>query len=69
VHWYNTHRLHGSIGHVPPVEYEATYYQPYRAIDDQLTATSSSSGDNSASTEPGRIHLPGSCAGGGQVSA
>jgi putative transposase len=27
VHWYNTHRLHGSIGHVPPIEYENEYYR------------------------------------------
>ena len=25
VHWYNTSRLHGSIGLIPPVEYEALY--------------------------------------------
>ncbi|WP_370269888.1 IS3 family transposase [Streptomyces sp. V4I8] len=24
--WYNHRRLHGEIGHVPPVEYEANYY-------------------------------------------
>jgi putative transposase len=38
VHWYNTHRLHSSIGYVPPIEYEAAYHQQYRAIDDQLIA-------------------------------
>jgi putative transposase len=27
VHWYNTHRLHGSIGHLPPIEYENDYYR------------------------------------------
>jgi putative transposase len=26
VDWYNHRRLHGEIGHVPPVEYENTYY-------------------------------------------
>jgi len=26
VHWFNETRLHGSIGHVPPVEYEATHH-------------------------------------------
>ncbi|MFE6554021.1 IS3 family transposase [Streptomyces sp. NPDC057746] len=26
VEWYNHRRLHGEIGHVPPVEYEANYY-------------------------------------------
>jgi putative transposase len=25
VHWWNTARLHGAIGHVPPVEYEAAH--------------------------------------------
>jgi putative transposase len=27
VHWYNTHRLHSSIGYLPPIEYEATHFQ------------------------------------------
>jgi putative transposase len=27
VHWFNHHRLHGSIGHVPPIEYETAYYR------------------------------------------
>jgi putative transposase len=27
VHWFNHHRLHGSIGHVPPIEYETEYYR------------------------------------------
>jgi putative transposase len=27
VDWYNTTRLHGEIGHVPPDEYEANHYQ------------------------------------------
>jgi putative transposase len=26
VDWYNHRRLHGEIGHVPPVEYEANHY-------------------------------------------
>ncbi|XAN08063.1 integrase core domain-containing protein [Ammonicoccus fulvus] len=26
VDWYNTGRLHSSIGYVPPTEYEAAYY-------------------------------------------
>jgi putative transposase len=26
VAWFNTHRLHGEIGHVPPIEYEHAYY-------------------------------------------
>jgi putative transposase len=27
VHWFNEHRLHSSIGYVPPVEYEQAYYR------------------------------------------
>ena len=27
VHWFNESRLHSSIGHVPPLEYEAAYYR------------------------------------------
>lgn len=26
VDWYNHRRLHGEIGHIPPVEYETNYY-------------------------------------------
>ena len=26
VHWFNEHRLHSSIGYVPPVEHEQAYY-------------------------------------------
>jgi putative transposase len=35
--WYNHRRLHGEIGHIPPVEYEANYYQA--TTKPQLTAT------------------------------
>lgn len=27
VDWYNHHRFHGEMGHVPPAEYEANHYQ------------------------------------------
>jgi putative transposase len=27
VWWFNEVRLHGEIGHVPPVEFEADYYR------------------------------------------
>ncbi len=27
VWWFNEIRLHGEIGHLPPVEYEADYYR------------------------------------------
>ncbi len=26
IDWYNNRRLHGEIGHVPPVEYETEFY-------------------------------------------
>ncbi len=26
VHWFNQIRLHSSLGHVPPVEFETDYY-------------------------------------------
>lgn len=26
VDWYNHRRLHGELGHVPPAEYEATFW-------------------------------------------
>ena len=31
VHWFNETRLHSSIGHVPPVEYEAEHYRQMNA--------------------------------------
>ena len=31
VDWYNTRRLHGEIGHIPPAELEATYYAQLEA--------------------------------------
>jgi putative transposase len=27
VHWFNEHRLHSSIGHLPPAEFERDYYR------------------------------------------
>ena len=27
VHWFNEHRLHSALGHVPPVEFETAYYR------------------------------------------
>ena len=29
VDWYNHRRLHGEIGHVPPVEYESAYWSTH----------------------------------------
>jgi putative transposase len=37
VDWYNHTRLHGEIGHIPPVEYETNYYLNTKKP--QLTAT------------------------------
>lgn len=31
VHWFNEHRLHSSIGYVPPVEHETAYYREVNA--------------------------------------
>lgn len=31
VDWYNHRRLHGEIGHVPPVEFEASYWSTHTA--------------------------------------
>lgn len=37
VDWYNHHRLHGEICHIPPVEYEANHYT--ELIKPQVTTT------------------------------
>ena len=29
VDWFNVDRLHGELGHVPPVEFEDAYYRPF----------------------------------------
>jgi putative transposase len=29
VQWWNQRRLHGTIGHTPPTEHEATYYREF----------------------------------------
>jgi putative transposase len=31
VDWYNTRRLHGELGHIPPAEHEAAYYAQQEA--------------------------------------
>ena len=36
VHWFNHHRLHGSIGNHPPVEYETEHYRQIRALQQPL---------------------------------
>ncbi|MFD5430341.1 integrase core domain-containing protein, partial [Streptomyces sp. NPDC127084] len=37
IDWYCHRRLHGEIGHVPPVEYETTYYM--QSTKPQVTTT------------------------------
>ena len=37
VHWYNTTRLHGYLGDLPPAEFEAAFYDGHR-IDQPLVA-------------------------------
>jgi putative transposase len=32
IDWYNNRRLHGKIGHVPPVEHETVYYREHQPI-------------------------------------
>lgn len=36
-HWYNTERIHSSIGDIPPVEHEELYYDQTRGVS-QLAA-------------------------------
>jgi transposase InsO family protein len=33
VDWYDSHRLHSSIGDVPPAEFEAAYYANNTTVD------------------------------------
>ena len=30
IEWFNHRRLHGELGHVPPAEHEANYYDRHR---------------------------------------
>jgi len=55
VWWYNSRRLHSSLGHVPPVEYEATY-RCGRSDDEESGTTTRSSG---LCPEPHRGAAPG----------
>jgi len=36
VDWYNHTRLHGGLGHVPPAEYEASYYAQHHKNNDPI---------------------------------
>jgi putative transposase len=38
IHWFNTSRLHSSIGHVPPVEFENVYYRHNQAAQQSRAA-------------------------------
>jgi putative transposase len=38
VHWYNTERLHSSIGDIPPIEYETAYYDSTPGHDELVAA-------------------------------
>ena len=46
IDWYNNRRLHGEIGHVPPVEYEAEFYlsQPNLQLEPQRSSPARSRG-------------------------
>ena len=41
VHWFNQTRLHSSIGHVPPTEYETAYYRDNAALTEDNAALTS----------------------------
>ncbi len=51
VSWFNTTRIHSSIGDVPPIEFENNYYR-------QIKPASSRCRENSPSTKPGAIQSP-----------
>ena len=42
VHWFNTERLHGHCGHVPPAEFEAAFYAAQQATPPGLESNSPS---------------------------
>ena len=50
IDWFNARRLHGSIGCIPPAEYEATYYAQ------KTTLSNPSRPTPEASIRPGAIH-------------
>jgi putative transposase len=37
VHWFNTRRLHSTIGNIPPLEYEQTYYRQQEDREDPIS--------------------------------
>lgn len=38
IDWYNHHRLHGALGHVPPTEHESAYQQCHTRHDETVPA-------------------------------
>jgi putative transposase len=38
VHWFNTNRLHSSIGNIPPIEYEQNHYRQPAALTEDNAA-------------------------------
>ena len=49
VHWFNTTRLHSSIGHVPPIEYEDS------ALPSEHPSTAAAAGRTRPPLNPGRF--------------
>jgi putative transposase len=41
VHWFNTNRLHSSIGNIPPIEYEQNHYRQTAALTEDNAALAS----------------------------
>ena len=41
VHWFNTNRLHSSIGNIPPTEYEQNHYRQTAALTEDNAALAS----------------------------
>ncbi|MDP9335943.1 MAG: integrase core domain-containing protein, partial [Actinomycetota bacterium] len=39
VHWHNTQRLHGYLGDIPPIEFEATYHATQESVSEPISAT------------------------------
>lgn len=46
IDWFNHRRLHGEIGHVPPVEYEAAYWSTYTVTSYRENPVPASAGTN-----------------------
>jgi len=41
IHWFNTSRLHSSLGDVPPIEYETNHYRQTAALTEDNAALAS----------------------------